>query len=288
MPKDDVVDTTQQTVDATKDSSDTTTTEGDTENVSGSEQKLDADGKPVIDADKTDKVEKTEDGAGKVTNKQEELMQSLLLEYDLETPEQLGEFIKGLNKLKTKVGDADIDDLIDNKALMTKYKRYWAAQEASKKKEGETPEETIIRLEKEAADRDKVDEQAKSDDQDLKEAKKAVESFNATVYKTIKGIENIPEEYRDFLGLFMGADNPINEIDLKDRGKIIDLTKKGAKQLLDFEQVIIKRYMKGKTEVPVVTTTTDTNTEPGEKPIKSLSEARKRMANIVKAQLLKK
>ena len=280
MPK--IEDTTQQTVE--DGSSDTKATEIDTGDVSGSEQVKTEDGDKT-EAEKAEAAAKAKDEA---TTKQNAFMSDLLLEYDLESPEKLGEFIKDLKSLKSKVGDADIDDLIDNKALMTKYQKHWAVQEANKQKEGETPEETIKRLEGELDVKDKAEQTAQSQSDDLKETKKAIEVFNTTVTKAIKGASNVPEEYRSFLSLFMGVENPVNEVDLKDSGKIIELTKSGAKQLMDFEQVIIKRYMKGKTDVPAVTTTTDTSTEPGKEPIKNMSDARKHLAEIVKAKLLKK
>ena len=155
MP-DDVVDTTQQTVDDTGDS-DTQTTETDTD-VSGSEPAKTEDGTATEDGEKTD-AEKAEAAAKVKTDaaaKQEAFMGELLLEYDLESPEKLGEFIKDLKTLKGKVGDADIDDLIDNKALMTKYQKHWAAQKATEQKAGETPEETIKRLLGDLADKSKA------------------------------------------------------------------------------------------------------------------------------------
>jgi len=287
MPSD-VVDTTQQVVEGDG-SSDTQTTTTDT-NVSESEQTKTGDGTATDDGTKTDteKAEAKAKAEAEVTEKQGAFMSDLLLEYDLESPEKLGEFIKDLKTLKSKVGEEDIDDLIDNKALMTKYQKHWAAQEANKKKEGETPEETIKRLEGEIEVKNKADQETQLQSDDLKETKKAIEVFNATVNKTIKGIANVPEEYRSFLGLSLGVENPINEVDLKDRGKIIELTKSGAKQLMDFEQVIIKRYMKGKTEVPKVTATTDTNTEPGVKPIKNLGDARKKLIEVATAAFQKK
>ncbi len=282
---DEVIDTTQQTVEPGVESSDTQTTETDTD-VSVSEQTTE-DGKKT-DAEKVEAEAKEAKAKTEIADKQNAFMSDILLEYDLESPEQLGEFIKDLKTLKNKVGEEDIDDLIENKSLMTKYQKHWAAQEANKKKEGETEAETITRLEREASARDKADEEIKSQDDDLKNTEKAIEIFNTTVGKAIKGAKEVPEEYRNFLSLFMGVDNPINEVDLKDRGKVVELTKKGAKQLMDFEQVIIKRYIAGKVDVPVVTATTDTTTEPGEKPVKNMSDARRRMAEIVKAKLLKK
>jgi hypothetical protein len=282
-----VQDTTQQSVDGDG-GSDANATDQDTDkDVSTSEQDVDGDGAGEETDTDGDGVGADSQPKG-VTNKDQEFLTNLLLEHDLESPEQLGDFIKSLTGLKGKIGDFDVDDLIENKALMTKYQKHWAAQEAQKKKEGETSEETIARLEREISERDKKDFQTQNQEKELKEARKALDTFNNTVSKTIKGITNVPEEYRDFLGLFMGVNNPINEVDLKDRGRIIELTKKGAKQLLDFEQVIIKRYIEGKAEVPKVTPATDTATDTGEKPVKNIADARKRMTQVVLATLGKK
>jgi hypothetical protein len=252
----------------------------------------DTDVKTDLDAEETKPDETGAEGkptdVDGVAEAQRQFVENLLVTYDLETPEQLEEFIDGMADLKGKLAGEDIDDLLDNKALMQKYQKHWAAQDAVQKKDGETPEETIKRLEGEIADKDVDAAKQRSKAQQAKEAQRALTAFNSTVDRTIKGLKEVPSEYREFFGLFMGVNNPINDVDLGDKGSVIDLTKKGAKRLMAFEQTVIKRYLEGKAEVPKVTTTVDTATETEPKPIKNLGEARNAMVDKVKAIVAKK
>lgn len=216
------------------------------------------------------------------TQEQSQFLEDLLVEHDVDSPEKLKELIDGLADLKDKLSGENIDELLDNKALMVKYQKHWAAQDAEKKKDGETAEETIARLEKENVEMQQGVAKSKAKQQESQEAKRLLSGFNSTVTKTIKTIKEVPDEYRGFFGLFMGVDNPINDIDLGDRAAVIDLTKKGAKKMMDFEQTVIKRYLEGKADVPKVTTTTDTSTEKEPVKIKNLSEARNALTDHIK------
>ena len=64
---------------------------------------------------------------------------------------------------------------------------------------------------------------------------------------------------------FLGVDNEIHEIDIKDKAAIKRVTKAATKKIMDFEQSVIKRYLAGKAEVPKITKTTD---PPSDKPVK--------------------
>ena len=240
------------------------------------------DGTATAAGEKTDETGAEETPAG-VTQEQATFISDLLVEFDLESPDALKEFISGMTELKDKLSGENVDELLDNKALMTKYQKHWAAQEAEKKKDGETPEETVKRLEGELAAKDASAAKVAAKGDDAKKAKALISSFNNTVDKTIRGMKEVPDEYRGFFGLFMGVNNPINDVDLADRASVIDITKNGAKNLLDFEQVVIKRYLEGKAKVPDVTTTQATVTEKEPVTIKNLSEARTTMASKVKA-----
>ncbi len=243
-----------------------------------------------VEANKDDSTaaESTEEKTGAetdlagATQEQQQYMDDLLVEYDVDTPEQLKELIDGLADIKDKLAGENVDELLDNKALMVKYQKHWAAQDADKKKDGETAEETIARLEKENAEIQTDVAKGKAKQQESQEAKRLLSGFNSTVTKAIKTIKEVPDEYRGFFGLFMGVDNPINDIDLGDRAAVIDLTKKGAKKMMDFEQTVIKRYLEGKADVPKVTTAQETTSETEPKPIKNLSEARNALTEKIK------
>lgn len=271
MPDNDVEDTTQQEIDADGAATDP--------NASDSESELDSDAEGKPDTDGADS-----EGKPAVRGaKDAQFMEDLLDEYGLENAEDLKDFISNLSDVAEKLQGEDIDDLLDNKALMVRYQQQWAAKEAATLEEKETPEETIARLKKEKQEMAQDAARQRSKQAQAEEAQRLLGSFNNTVHKTIRSIKEVPKEYRNFLSLFMGVDNPINDVDLADRGKVIDLTKKSAKMLMDFEQAVIKRYLAGKAKVPAVTTTQDSTTDdkPGE--IKNLRDARKTLMERIKA-----
>lgn len=271
MPDNDVEDTTQQEIDADGAATDP--------NASDSESELDSDAEGKPDTDGADS-----EGKPAVRGaKDAQFMEDLLDEYGLENAEDLKDFISNLSDVAEKLQGEDIDDLLDNKALMVRYQQQWAAKEAATLEEKETPEETIARLKKEKQEMAQDAARQRSKQAQAEEAQRLLGSFNNTVHKTIRSIKEVPKEYRNFLSLFMGVDNPINDVDLADRGKVIGLTKKSAKMLMDFEQAVIKRYLAGKAKVPAVTTTQDSTTDdkPGE--IKNLRDARKTLMERIKA-----
>lgn len=271
MPDNDVEDTTQQEIDADGAATDP--------NASDSESELDSDAEGKPDTDGADS-----EGKPAVRGaKDAQFMEDLLDEYGLENAEDLKDFISNLSDVAEKLQGEDIDDLLDNKALMVRYQQQWAAKEAATLEEKETPEETIARLKKEKQEMAQDAARQRSKQAQAEEAQRLLGSFNNTVHKTIRSIKEVPKEYRNFLSLFMGVDNPINDVDLADRGKVIDLTKKSAKMLMDLEQAVIKRYLAGKAKVPAMTTTQDSTTDdkPGE--IKNLRDARKTLMERIKA-----
>lgn len=274
----DVQDQTSQDLSSEESSSDASEQKTDTDTGT------DAGQKP--DTDTSEGAEGKPEGVG--TKADQEFMENLLLDYGLDSPEQLKDLINEMEDMKDRLGGEDIDDLLDNKALMQKYQQHWAAEEARKKKEAETPEETIVRLEKEITERDKRDQSDKAKQERAREANRLLTDFNNTVNKTINSMKEVPKEYRGFLAAFMGVDNPVNDVDLNDKGKIVDLTKKGGKKLMEFEQAVIKRYLAGKAEVPKVKPSTETTPETEKKPVKNMNEARARLTELAKNILAKK
>lgn len=279
----DVIDDTEKTVDGASQDNDNSEANDQT-TASGADTDKDGSATDGQDTDQTGADTKPQG----VTEKQNQFIESLLVEFDLETPEELLDFVGSLAEINEKLEGEDVDDLLANKDLMLKYQKAWAAQDAAKLEEGETQEETIARLKKEKSDVEMKMAKGRAREKEAKEAQKALSTFNSTVNKTIRGIKEIPQAYRPFLSLFMGVDNPINDVDLGDKGKVIDLTKKGAKQLLEFEQAVIKRYLDGKAKVPKVDTASETSNTEEPKKVKNLSEARETAKQKIKEMLAAK
>lgn len=239
-PKDD----TTQDDDKNKDPNDKGTQTGDGNGDDKAKAKGDAgtdgDGKGVKD----DQL-----SAGKLD------VEEILDEYGLDSAEDLKGFIAHLADMEGKIGDNDLDTLIENTKTLQKYQANWQQQEEEKLKEKETPEETIARLEQEKTSALNKNKTQADKRKASKAAEAALGEFNDTIDSVIKGNKEVPKEYRGLIKEFMGVDNPINEVDITDKAAVRRLTKAGIKKIQVFEQGVIKRYLDGKVKIPKVTET---------------------------------
>ena len=116
--------------------------------------------------------------------------------------------------------------------------------------------------------------------EELQEDKALLKSFTNTVKSTVKAQADLPAAYHGILTEFLGIDNEIHEIDLNDKASIKRITKAASKKIMAFEQDVIKRYLKGKSKVVKMTTSTEA-TPPATKTVKTLKDAR----GVLKARL---
>ena len=197
----------------------------------------------------------------------------VLEDFEIETPEQLKDFMSDMANLEDQIGDNDLEELKQNSSLLKKYQKLWAEEEEKKLEADETPEETIARHKKQNADlkaRMKAERDAKNEEV---ESTALLNTFGKLVNKAVAKHESVPEQYRPFLAEFLGVDNPINEIDLADKAAINKITASAVKKLQKFQQLVIKDYKAGKTTVPDITPSTPASKTT--KPIKTIREAGK-------------
>jgi len=239
--------------------------------------------KVVEPAPDIDKAGKEKEGAlSEADQSKLSTVQSLLDEHDIGSPEELKTFVANLANLKDKIGDADLEELKANSQLLKRYQKSWQEAESKKLEENETPEETIARLKKEKGEekeKRKADQQEREEE---RENKILLDSFNKRVVKSVKAQKDLPESYHGILSEFLGVGNEINDIDLNDKASINRITKAATKKIMEFEQTVINRYLKGKAKVVKMTSTTD-ETPPATKPVKNLNAAR----GIMKERLRK-
>jgi len=158
-------------------------------------------------------------------NAQADVLQSILTTHNLDTPEDLADFLGDLVGLKEKLGDDEVEDLLENKETLMQYHRVWAQQEEEKKRANETESETIKRLEGEIVDRDKKTMQAKKVAEQDKENARLVSNFNRSISREVDSNTSIPKYLKAHMKMFLGVDNPIHDIDLSDR--------KGVKKMVE-------------------------------------------------------
>ncbi len=223
------------------------------------------DGKAAVEKSDEKKADdkKSDDKGDKGTlsdaDKNLQAIQGVLNDHELDSPEQLKDLLDRVADRDSKLGDNDLEELIENSELLKTYQKQWEKQEERKREDDETPEETISRLKKEnkeIAKAAKVDEYRR---QEADDSKRALKTFNSTVKSAVDGNKDVPKEYRSFLNEFMGVNNPINEVDLNDKAAIKKISKDAAKKLMDFSQLVIKQYRDGKAVVPKMTSAAETS-----------------------------
>lgn len=178
-------------------------------------------------------------------------VKAILEKHGLESAEQLAEFIDNLAGIKGRLGEEDLAEIMESHKTLQAYRKEWEKQERAKQKEGETPEETIARLEREAEERDARTAKSEQKRKQAETAKRHIEEFNATIKSGIESDESIPEDYRQFLSALLGVKNPVNDVDIRDKAAVRKVLKTwGAPLLKSFEQAVIKRYRDGKAALP--------------------------------------
>lgn len=230
------------------------------------------DGKPAGDGGAKD------DGksAGASRPETTDLISTILDKHGLGSPEELAEFVDRIAERDGQIGDYDPEELLKAKNTLDAYQREWAKAEQEKLKAAETPDQTIARLEREAADRENKNLQRSRQRQQAEAAKKAVKTFTDVVNSTVQSEKDIPAAYIPFIKEFMGVNNPVNDVNIQDRGAVKKVTRDfGIKRMMEFAQVVIKDYRDGKTAIPKVPdgASDQTPVTPETKP-KNLKESR--------------
>ena len=241
-----------------------------------------------------DKTTANDDDAGQKDSQADDKLsggkldvEEILDEYGLDSPEELKEFLASLNEMKGKIGDNDLDTLLENTKTLNQYQENWKAREEEKRRESETPEQTIARLEKEKKELQTKHITQAERIKKSREAEAILDGFYDTVNSTIRSNKSLPKEYRPFATKYLGIDNPINAVDISDKAAVRRIAKTSVeKDMADFEQTVIKRYLAGKVKVPNVTPTEPTpgaTSETDARNPKTLSEAKKIMMQSVGA-----
>lgn len=238
--------------------------------------------------DVSDKTTSTQDKDPKLEAALEakEKLDDLLETHGYDSLEDLSTAIQKSNDVATKLGKADLAEILEKASTLDKYNEYWAAEEISKKKTEEEPDESITRLEREIKALKSSKEKEDSDNKALEEASKAVKDFNLEVTSFTEGQEEIPEEYRSFTNEFMGVNNPFNDIDITNKIAVRKMAKDGVKRVQDFEQAVIKRYRDGKIKIPEMTKTESVASETGKVDIKNLKQAKATMLETLTKHFL--
>lgn len=250
---------------------------------------LEESAKETTDVKKTEDT-KDDDLDGKKAESQvtasEDRIQAILDKFGYDSLEDLEEDFDDYQELRETIGDKDAKQLVEDAEYLKTVKQYWKDQEETKKREAETADETIERLEKEKKealknldDHKSKEAEKKEKENQRKQAEKLIQSFNSTVGAEIDKIKDLPKEYKPFLEEYLGVNNPANEINIGSKPEIRNMSKALIKKFFDFEQVVIKRYLDGKVVIPKIDGSSETPVTKETKP-KNLKEARSQLFHM--------
>ena len=227
-------------------------------------------------------------------------MEDILEKHGLDSFEELDDLIAGGSSISEILGARDAKTITDKTKQLIKdaeylkeVKAYWAEQEAQKQKDELTPEERAEMSEKQLKEykQAQADKEAKAaEDQSIKQA---LESYTGQADKAIE-VSGLEGEDAAMAKLFLGVDNPFNEVDITDKKAVKEMAKVNTakfKTYLDsVRQSAVDEYAKGKSKfVPISTVATPAKeaVKPKELPPGSTIEEGFAQANAIMMEFVK-
>ncbi|MFA5340319.1 MAG: hypothetical protein WC332_00940 [Clostridia bacterium] len=204
---------------------------------------------------------------------------SLMEANGLEDVDELKDLIESGKKVYGKKVDLDkLDEIVGKAEKLDSYELYWAQQNELKRRNEETPEQTIARLEKqnqEISHRVTAKEQAEKDAQ---AAKQSVEFYEGEVKTALDLMDDLKPNEREFISWTLGVQNDCNEITLTDKKAVKKVITSGVKKYQKMVEAIkeeaIKAYLAGKESIPKVPSTDGASTATKPEPPKGLKGLR--------------
>jgi hypothetical protein len=161
-------------------------------------------------------------------------------------------------KLSEILGDRDARQLIQDADTLRQYKEYWAEQERLKEEETLDPDERADRYKKDLEDFKAKQAEKDAVNGQVIEAKVAIQEFNARVEGVIEK-QDYDESTVEIAKMFLGVNNPFNEVDIFDKKAVRTMADAGVEKLgkfiADVRQKAIDEYAAGKSEITPITTT---------------------------------
>lgn len=188
----------------------------------------------------------------------EKSLNEILEEHDIGDVDELKTMLKSGLTISEIMGDRDAKQLIQDADTLKQYKEYWAEQERLKEEETLDPDERAEKYKQELEDHKR--QQAEKDETagQVEDAKTAIHDFNDRVENIIEK-QNFDEDTAEIAKMFLGVNNPFNEIDIFDKKAINTMADDGVQKLAKFianvQQKAIDKYAAGKSEITPISTT---------------------------------
>ena len=204
----------------------------------------------------------------------EKALQDLKDEFGLASEDEVRSLLAKGKSLHEKLGTRDADQLLKDADDLAKANKEKAKADEVQRRSGETPEQTITRLERNQQVLTKQLEENRRAQEDYAESERAITQYSQDITSVIDSLdEPVPETHRGMLATLLGVDNPMNEFDITDRASVRKAARGMVSKFNEFvktvEQGAIDRYAAGKSKLTVTqpggghdaTTTTKTTAE---------------------------
>ena len=216
-----------------------------------------------------------QDPKWKAARAAEKSLTGLLADKGFDSMDDLVAALDRGSTLEDGLSGRDLNEIIEKATTLEGYETQWAEQERQKLQDTETPEDTIVRLEREKKELENNFNAEKSKVTQAQEAEAAIETFNSEVI-TLVGKQDLPQEYHEFANLLLGADNPMLDVDPTNKQAFNQTASSMIDKVKAFEQAVLKRHKAGKIDPPA-TPPGEGGEEPApdntQKPIKTIKEA---------------
>lgn len=168
------------------------------------------------------------------------------LVHDLETG-------KGLAQ---KLAGRDVEKLLDAADKYGDARRRYETDAELKRREGESQDETLKRLEEDNAKLQAELNSTRDIYQSQEAARQAIDNFGTEVDRVLDVLEEpFSDDERQMALLLMGVNNPANMIDIEDRVAVRSMAKQGAAAFKRFvakvQQDAVDKYAAGKSKLTV-------------------------------------
>lgn len=244
----------------------------------GGGEKPPGDGKPQTVAIDSPEYKKLTEDSGK--------LQSVLEENGCDTVEELLGLVNTGRQVKGLVQNVDeIKHLRERAKRLDKIEAYWESRKEADARKNEEPDQTIARLEKKLERERNSRLSVEQEKEETEAAKKALESYNKTVKDYVGTLDDVPAKAKPLLELFMGVDNPFNEVDISDPHAVKRMAKQLSKKWGDLQKIIIDDYLAKKKDPPPITPGAGSTGSPTDanKPKIKLKEARAMLGERISA-----
>jgi len=184
---------------------------------------------------------------------------AILAEYDIDSADDLKVMLNEGMQLQEIVGSRDAKQLIQDADTLKKYNEHWAEKERIKEEEALDPDERADKYKKELEDHKRQSAEEKESAQQVEQAQDSIDGFNTRVEGLVDK-QGFDEDTAEIAKVFLGVNNPFNEVDILDGKAVREMVEGGVDKLGKFlanvRQKAVDEYAAGKSKITPISPTT--------------------------------